>query len=252
MRSLRPLLRLDDKVAGEGRRLELIGGPPMSWIAVLTLIAAALLHASLLLLPVTHHRSVVPALSLATDFPLVWRPAAPAPAPPSPRVRVNPPATPTPVVPMQVTAGERFYGIDRELNTEPLPEPAPELSLASISAQVEAIIPNPDTPPPSSEIGPPLGAVADDPILPIEEVKPVFPLAARSVLDEGRVRLRLLVLPDGSVGGAVVEACSRPGLGFETAALAAVKRWRYEPVPPQAGSRKVSVTVHFRQQRGPK
>jgi TonB family protein len=221
----------------------------MGWIALLTLVAAALLHAALLLLPVPHHRTPLPALSLATDFPLVWRPAVVITSPPSSPTHETP-APPPPVVPEKVASKESLYRLDRAPMTEPLPEPPPELSLASISADVEAIIPNPDTPPPSPEIGPPLGAVAGNAIEPIEQVRPVFPLAARSILDEGRVTLRLLVLPDGSVGHATVEECSRPGLGFEDAALAAVKRWRYEPSPATAGPRKISVTVHFQQKGG--
>ena len=82
----------------------------------------------------------------------------------------------------------------------------------------------------------------------IEPVRPVYPAAARTLRAEGRVTLRLAVLPDGSVGGATVLECSRKGLGFEAAALEAVKRWRYEPVSLQAGARKVVVRVHFQQQ----
>jgi len=78
----------------------------------------------------------------------------------------------------------------------------------------------------------------------------VYPVAARSLRAEGRVTLRLAVLPDGRVGGATVLECSRTGLGFEAAALEAVKRWRYEPVPLQSGARKVVVRVHFQQQEG--
>ena len=55
-------------------------------------------------------------------------------------------------------------------------------------------------------------------------------------------------LEDGTVDGATIEECSREGLGFEAAALAAVKRWRYEPAPLQSGPRSVTVTIHFQSQ----
>jgi TonB family protein len=61
------------------------------------------------------------------------------------------------------------------------------------------------------------------------------------------VTLRLSVLPDGTVAGATVMECSRAGLGFEAAALDAVKRWRYESAPPESGARRVVVRIHFQQ-----
>jgi protein TonB len=142
--------------------------------------------------------------------------------------------------------------IRREPRLEPVPEPPPEIALNTIAADIEAIIPNPERPPPSAEVGPPPHGSSPtpqsaEPAL-IEQVPPVYPVAARTLRVEGRVTLRLAVLPDGSVGGASVLDCSRKGLGFEVAALEAVKRWRYEPVPIQAGVRKVVVRVHFRQQ----
>jgi TonB family protein len=41
--------------------------------------------------------------------------------------------------------------------------------------------------------------------------------------------LEAAVLPDGSVGQVKVLDCSRPKVGFEDAAVAAVKQWRFEP-----------------------
>jgi protein TonB len=144
--------------------------------------------------------------------------------------------------------------IARSLNTEPVPEPAPDVALNSFSAEIEAIIPNPDTPPPSLELGPPSGGVAaqqaDVPPTLVESVSPVYPVAARSLRAEGQVKVRLSVLPDGRVSAATVFECSRRGVGFEAAALNAVKRWRYEPAPLQSGSRSVTVTIHFQQPEG--
>ncbi len=250
MRGLRPLLRLEDKVAAEARRLENIGGPSMRWVAPTVLIAALILHGAVLLLPAVHTRAAPPAASPVPDFPLVWR-RAPAPVhPPAPR---SPrPASTAPEPPPPAPSSQPARAVVRALTTEPVPEPPPELALNAISADVEAIIPNPDTPPPSLELGPPSGVLPAGPpdAVPtlVESVPPVYPVAARSLRAEGSVTLRLAVLPDGSVGRAIVEQCSRRGLGFEAAALAAVKRWRYEPAPLQSGPRTVSATIHFQSQ----
>jgi protein TonB len=185
------------------------------------------------------------------DFPRVWRlapPAVPRPAQPAPAPE---PSVGAPEAPVPTTT-HPLVRIRRELRLEPVPEPPPEIALNTIPADIEAIIPNPDRPPPSAEFGPPPHVSSPtpqgaEPAL-IEQVPPVYPVAARTLRVEGRVTLRLAVLPDGSVGGATVLECSRKGLGFEAAALEAVKRWRYESVPLQAGARKVVVRVHFRQQ----
>jgi protein TonB len=252
MNGLRPLLRLEDKVAAEGRRLRNIGGPPMRWVPATVLIAAATLHGAILLLPAVRVRASFPAASPTPDFPLVWR-AAPPPAPPA----AAPKATRRSAVPPSLASAPSPPAVasaPRALSTEPVPEPAPELGLSTIPVDVEAIIPNPDAPPPALELGPPSGAVPAGPpdAAPalVEQVPPAYPAAARALRAEGRVMLRLAVLPDGSVGRATVEDCSRRGLGFEAAALDAVKRWRYEPVPPWSGVRRVSVTVQFQNQEG--
>jgi protein TonB len=247
MNALRPLLRLDDKVAAEGRRLQQLGGPPLRWAVPLAFVLAAAVHASLLMLPVAQTRTVPPSLSLATDFPVVWRPAIAVPPPPTPvqasRSKTTPPVlqnAETKILPPVVVA--------RPVSTEPVPEPAPELALTMISADVEAIIPNPDPPPTQEDVGPHDLAVSGGAPSVIEQVDPVYPPAARSTRAEGKVILRLFVMPDGSVGRATVVGCSRPGFGFEAAALAAVKRWRYEPAPLQSGTRTANVTIHFQQQ----
>jgi len=252
MSGLRPLLRLEDKVAAEGRRLQNIGGPSMQWVAPAVLIVAATVHGAILFLPTVRIPATPDAASPVPDFPLVWRPAPVAvqpPAEPTTRQTTAVPALPAPAPRRPAAAGAAL-----SLTTEPVPEPAPEIGLNTISADVEAILPNPDTPPPSLELGPPSGGAPATPqhvaTALVERVHPAYPVAARSLRAEGRVTLRLAVLPDGGVGRATVEQCSRTGLGFEAAALDAVKRWRYEPSPLQSGPRIVIVTVHFQRQEG--
>jgi TonB family protein len=41
--------------------------------------------------------------------------------------------------------------------------------------------------------------------------------------------LELTVLEDGTVGDVKVVRCTHPKVGFEDAAVAAVKKWRFEP-----------------------
>jgi protein TonB len=63
---------------------------------------------------------------------------------------------------------------------------------------------------------------------PIEQPRPIYPLRALEREKEGVVRLRVTIAPDGHVADAVVVYANPPGW-FETAAIAAVKRWRYQP-----------------------
>jgi TonB family protein len=85
------------------------------------------------------------------------------------------------------------------------------------------------TPPPSGPLfaG---GKPVNSPIL-LEDsrVRPEFPAPARAAGIEAQVVLQAFVRADGSVGTLEVLTCNRPGMGFEEAALEAVKQWRYEP-----------------------
>ena len=58
---------------------------------------------------------------------------------------------------------------------------------------------------------------------------PVYPERARRVGAQGRVILYAVVYKDGSVGDLRVARTPVDGVGFEKAALRAVKKWRYEP-----------------------
>jgi protein TonB len=252
MNGLRSLLRLEEKVAAEGRRIQNLGGQPLRWLAPTVLMAAIGLHAAILLLPAVHSQSAPRPASPLPDFPRVWRAAPPPVSPPQPAASRSLSIREAPRPAPDVEAPGSAARAPRAMAIEPVPEPPPELVLNVISADVEAIIPNPDAPPPSLEIGPPARAVPapppdTSPAL-VESAAPVYPIAARSLRAEGRVRLRLAVLPDGTVSGATVEECTRPGLGFEAAALEAVKKWRYEPAPLQSGARRVVVSIHFQQQ----
>jgi protein TonB len=254
MRRTRGLLRLEEKVAAEGRRLDRLGGPSMRWVGPLAFLAACCVHGAVLLLPAARLPAAPPAASPVRDFPRVWRVAPPELPQPTPPAARPAPAAREPLPPDVRSAAPP--ALTRGFSTEPVPEPPPDLVLSMVSANVEPIIPNPDPSPAVAEFGPPATGPAPTAAPPpapgqpelVTSVPPVYPPAARTIRAEGRVTLRLSVLPDGSVGGATVEECTRKGLGFEAAALEAVKRWRYEPSPQQAGARKVVVSVHFQQQ----
>ena len=249
--SLRPLLRLDDKVAAEGRRLQNIGGASMRGVGPIVLLTAAAVHLAILLLPSMRIRGTLPDSSPLPDLPLVWRPIPPAT--PS-QMAYAPPAVASP--PRAAARPEAAHADDpmpmRPLTLEPVLEPVLEFAMSGLPGALAVIIPGPDRPPPALEAGPSsrifVGEEVDgEPIL-VERVPPVYPSAARTLRAEGRVTLALTVLADGTVGGVSVRDCSRKGLGFEAAAIAAAKRWRYEPARGQAPPRETIVTVQFRQQ----
>ena len=58
---------------------------------------------------------------------------------------------------------------------------------------------------------------------------PVFPPAAMAGRISGSVMVEATVQPDGKVGEVKVLECSAPKVGFEQAAIDAVKKWRFEP-----------------------
>lgn len=68
-----------------------------------------------------------------------------------------------------------------------------------------------------------------------DRVAPVYPRRAKAKHISATVTLRVSVAADGSVSNVAVLGCDRPGLGFEQAASAAVRRWRYTPARDEAG-----------------
>lgn len=60
-------------------------------------------------------------------------------------------------------------------------------------------------------------------------VKPEYPENARKEKIEGLVVLQIVVQKDGTVGETTVLRSPEPDLGFEEAAIKAVKQWRYKP-----------------------
>jgi len=72
--------------------------------------------------------------------------------------------------------------------------------------------------------------------------RPLYPPAALAANYTGTVVIDVTILEDGAVTRPRVVSCTRPNVGFEAAALAAVKQWRFVPatehgVPVEADSR---------------
>jgi TonB family protein len=59
--------------------------------------------------------------------------------------------------------------------------------------------------------------------------QPLYPPAAFKARYTGSVTVEMTVGKDGAVGDAKVLHCTRPKVGFEEAAIDAVKQWRFEP-----------------------
>lgn len=74
-------------------------------------------------------------------------------------------------------------------------------------------------------------------------VEPVYPPVAEQLGRSGTVELQFTVEPDGSVAAINVTRANPPGM-FEAAAIAAVRKWRYQPV--ERGGRPIAQRVTLR------
>jgi TonB family protein len=74
-----------------------------------------------------------------------------------------------------------------------------------------------------------IGGVTYPELIPESRVQPRYPEIARKAKVAGRVILQAIVRRDGSVGD--IQVLSSPGkrFGFDEAAIAAVRQWRYKP-----------------------
>lgn len=229
----RPLLRLDEKVAAETRRLAALGGPPRPLAAGAAVAGALVLLGVLAGLPLPAPPPAPQGSTFGPDLPIVWRWGPPIT--PVARAPVPPVSKPTPPPSSD--------------NYEPVPEPPPEMPAGAIPIDVEALIPAPGPlPAPSGALERPVGESPQADVAPVVRVRPVYPMAARSLGAEGSVALELTVRPDGSVEDAAVTGCTRPGVGFEDAALAAVRRWQFAAAPGGA-PRSITVQVDFKGRR---
>ncbi len=111
--------------------------------------------------------------------------------------------------------------------SSPTPEPLPAEPQPLAAAE---------PPPPPRELSPPtapllagVGKVSNPVLILDTRVQPKYPEMARAWRIEGSVTLQAVIGTGGSVERLEVLQCDRQNLGFEEAALAAVRQWRYEP-----------------------
>ncbi len=94
----------------------------------------------------------------------------------------------------------------------------------------------------------PVPAPADVPepvLIPASYVPPRYPDLARRMNFRGNVSLRVQVKSDGTVGEVGVLEASQTGMGFEQAAMDAVKKWRYQPATRGGKPEDATLTVRL-------
>lgn len=122
----------------------------------------------------------------------------------------------------------------------PAPEFVPSSTTQQVSpyphdgAQAPSLAP-PDLPrlkplpyPAFPDVLPPPNTPSEIVASPISQPKPVYPQRALEREKEGTVRVRITIAADGNVSDVVVVIASPPGW-FESAALEAVRKWKYHP-----------------------
>ena len=74
-----------------------------------------------------------------------------------------------------------------------------------------------------------VGGVTNPELITSSKVQPTYPKIARKGKVSGQVILQVVVRKDGTVGDIQVMRSPGSKFGFDEAAIAAVKQWRYEP-----------------------
>ena len=219
-----PGLALAETVAAEGRRLEAMGrsSAPGSRL-VLAAVVAVLLHVGLFTIPVARVQGPSPALPPRPAWVSVlrWMPAPPASleAPEVAGAIAEPPMEGAPPPPARGGPLPQWV-------LEPVPEPPPSVRLSALPVEASLL---PVPPPDAEEALPgPVEVVRPLPI-PESKVEPIYPPAARAMQARGTVVVEVLVGADGTVRRTRVLECTRPGLGFEQAAVRAVGQWSFRP-----------------------
>jgi protein TonB len=143
-------------------------------------------------------------------------PAAPAPA-----------ATPEPVA----AAQEAQRAAERRAAEQRAAQQREQEAAAAAAAAAAAPRPSP----------PAATARTSSPLRPISMPQPRYPPAALRARQGGKVQVEFTVAPDGSVSSARVVS-AQPERVFDREAVAAVKRWRFQPVDAPVTTRR---TIEF-------
>lgn len=179
---------------------------------LVTIVVSALLHVGLLAYVVNSWGILPNALAEPEVQVMAMAPAPPPPPPPPPteihdvqieKPRFRPRPVPPPPAPVK--------------KVKPIPlKPQPPAESTADATTILADKPVPPDPPVSNT--PPPAA---------SKPPPVYPERAIDADREGVVKVRIVIQPNGQVSEADVVSAQPKGW-FEEAALAAVKRWRYQ------------------------
>ncbi len=169
-------------------------------------------------------------LVLLVELPETAEPARP-PKPEPPNV-VRPILPPPPIerhpVPTRQTTRRLPVPDPTPREPEPIAEPrSPSVEPTFIDP--ETLILAGEPPAPGRPLLPGMPGVTEPVIIPETRVQPDYPETAREARVGADLVLRAIVRRDGTVGEVSVLQCSRPHLGFENAAVEAVRQWRYQP-----------------------
>lgn len=163
---------------------------------------------------------------IPVDFIKLEVPKTPEPTPP-------PTPKPTPTPPPEKTP---------EQPPEPTKAPIAEDSTDTGPATVQTAPEIQDTPvPPVTLPSVVSSGELDSPPKILKMVKPIYPPLAKRAGREGFVRVRFLINRNGSVSKVKVLLAKPQGLGFEAAATAAIKQWKF--AIPRMNGRPVAAWV---------
>lgn len=82
--------------------------------------------------------------------------------------------------------------------------------------------------------------------VPVRQVSPSYPAAAREQGREGTVLVKVLISEEGRVAKTEIASCTTPGVGFEEAAAAAAAQWTFQPATDDGKPVPVWIAIPFR------
>ncbi|HXV74981.1 MAG TPA: TonB family protein [Candidatus Polarisedimenticolaceae bacterium] len=208
--------RLDDKLAAEDRLYDEMFHSRDRGIIWKALAAAIVIHVAVLIINFpTFKRAIVP--QRAENVIIVKKYV-----PPPPKVERRQ------VVKKQLTKKVPIPDPTPD-EPEPIREPEPEIEPEPVPPDVEFLIGVPEPPPESGPLIAGAGDVTNPELIAESKLEPEYPELARVARLEGNVILQAIIKSDGTVGDVEVLRTNRPGMGFEDAAIKAVRQWRYKP-----------------------
>lgn len=158
------------------------------------------------------------------------QPPAPAPAP-APRKPAPVAAAPKPApTPAARTAPATADAPAPVAAVMPEPQAAPDSAPALLATAAPTAMPDTPLALAAEEVPPPPAVEEEVPLKLLSRVNPIFPRQLmRESLRDGFARVKFMVAPDGSVSKVETIRASHARLG--TAAVEAVRQWRFAPIP---------------------